>query len=347
MTWHILSTITLSDSSDWIITPETSSVIFRLTHTSDDENKLAFRGAIAQAFEIPFLAFDSKSLFFKTSPQALLFPLPNGLSSRKLALRKLTPRIIDWNIQIEEFIDPGGLDFSVYIEDVIGLTYVLSNKTDIGHQHLISEVDSLQLTLNAKSEVGHNHQISNISGLESELGFTNLSINPGYVSGRYYTPHYYSGTAGLTTNSAFIYYTYFFINKATTISAIAYNVSTAGSSGSTALIGIYKVINAFPAILIADFGIIPVDTVGTKIKNLSLSLSPGWYAAALRVSSTGVNFTAGNSSIGILAVLGATSVLSSTPSGFCALFSGNTLPLTAPLQNFSSINVPLVWYKIQ
>jgi hypothetical protein len=145
MTWQSLATIDLSNSgSDWILTPETSSVIFRLTHASNDENKLAFRGAIAQVIGEPFLAFESRQLFFRANTEAFLFPLPNGLNQRKLAIKKLSINAIDWNIQIEEFVDPGGFNLPIYVSDVVDLEEVLESKASAVHRHQISEIDNLQ-----------------------------------------------------------------------------------------------------------------------------------------------------------------------------------------------------------
>ena len=55
------------------------------------------------------------------------------------------------------------------ISDVTGLQTVLNNKSDVGHTHTISQVTGLQTALNAKSDVGHTHTIAEVTGLQTAL----------------------------------------------------------------------------------------------------------------------------------------------------------------------------------
>lgn len=56
------------------------------------------------------------------------------------------------------------------------LTQALLLKSDVGHNHPVSEVSGLQIALDSKSNTGHGHVITDVEGLENELA------NRAYVS---------------------------------------------------------------------------------------------------------------------------------------------------------------------
>lgn len=154
MEWELLTNIDLSTSEDWAFTPETSSALFKIAHASGDTDKLSYKGRIAQAINEPIFTFDARGLYFRNTEQIFLFPLPNGISSRRLAFKKTATIDAAWTIQIEQLLGEDILSLPINISDVYNLQNELNSKSDLEHGHEISEIANLQFQLDDKISKG-------------------------------------------------------------------------------------------------------------------------------------------------------------------------------------------------
>lgn len=71
-------------------------------------------------------------------------------------------------------VTPAGLQSAVAV--------AIANKSEVGHHHVIGDVDGLQAALDAKSPVGHVHAIANVTGLQSALD-SKLGLAGGELTG--------------------------------------------------------------------------------------------------------------------------------------------------------------------
>lgn len=80
-----------------------------------------------------------------------------------------------------------------------------------------------------------------------------------------------------------IYYQFFYTNHEITITQLSLNVTTAGTVGSTCRLGIYDVDSSWqPVNLVADAGLVAVDTIGVKIGFVATgTIDAGAYATAI------------------------------------------------------------------
>lgn len=173
--------------------------------------------------------------------------------------------------------------------------------------------------------------------------------HPGFVSGRYYIPHYFNAPTTGTLSTGFVYYIYFYTPVIASFDRICINVSTQASAGNTARLGIYNVTSGgiTPSSLIVDAGDVAIDSIGAKEATINATLSPGWYALAVAQSGGSAVFSTIGSSAAIGGfVLGTTSVSTSFNTCSRASQSYGSLPSTAPTSSFTlQTGAPVVWLR--
>ena len=94
-----------------------------------------------------------------------------------------------------------------------------------------------------------------------------------------------TGTTGLGPN--YVQYQPFLVETPITVDALQCEVTTAGTAGNSAHLGIYHADESFlPTTLVVDSGNIAVDSTGVKtVSGLSIQLQPGRYVQAFQSES--------------------------------------------------------------
>lgn len=105
MEWQTVGTI--ANSSDYIFTPVVIETLFKLKHITETENRSSFKIAIRQAFEDDgsLAFFDYKLINCKNEQDIMLLSLPQGLTGRRLAFKRVDNLIDDWTIEIQTLVN--------------------------------------------------------------------------------------------------------------------------------------------------------------------------------------------------------------------------------------------------
>ena len=185
------------------------------------------------------------------------------------------------------------------------------------------------------------------TGLKGDTGATGdfSSVHPGFIPGKYYSPHFYIGVTNRTLNSGIVHYSYFFVPKQQSFSAVAFQISATVAAAQNARLAIYSVNNGLPANLIADLGIVSINSAVVKEAATTLNLAPGWYALAFVFDGTGASFLVPTSTLLVASLIGLNTATSNTTAGIRAAFNYGAFPSIAPIANFSYGDVPFIWLK--
>ena len=105
MEWQAVGTI--ATSSDYIFTPVVIGTLFKLKHITETENRSSLKVAIRQAFEDDGILafFDYKLINCKNEQDIILLSLPQGLTGRRLAFKRVDNLIDDWTIEIQTLVN--------------------------------------------------------------------------------------------------------------------------------------------------------------------------------------------------------------------------------------------------
>lgn len=104
MEWQTVGTVVTS--KDYVLTPVVAGTLFKLKHFTQSQNRGSLKIAIRQAFEDneSLALFDYKLINCKVEQDILLFNLPQGLISRKLAFKRVDNLIDNWTIEIQTLV---------------------------------------------------------------------------------------------------------------------------------------------------------------------------------------------------------------------------------------------------
>lgn len=129
MEWLPVGTITTD--KEYVYTPVVSGSLFKLKHIRTNPVIKSLKIVIRQAFEEQGVLafFDYKLISYKTELDIILFALPNGLTNRKLAIKRADGLLQeDWSIEIEQMnIVEDGINLPINISDVTNLQLQLDN----------------------------------------------------------------------------------------------------------------------------------------------------------------------------------------------------------------------------
>jgi hypothetical protein len=164
----------------------------------------------------------------------------------------------------------------------------------------------------------------------------------GRISGRFYPPSSFQGSAETTVSATAnrLYFAPLYIPSATTLSEIGINVD---SGTSSIRFGIYNNSGSLPSTLLTDFGEDTTGGTGYKSKAISQALSAGWYWVAAVFNNTP---TLPASSI-FKEMLGSSSSGFSTVIGGCYMsHTYGALPSSASSLTNMSATVPAIAVKV-
>jgi hypothetical protein len=142
------------------------------------------------------------------------------------------------------------------------------------------------------ASVGTSGQVLTSNGAAALPTFQNASggsYSPGYQSGWYYTPYpiQMAPTGTRSISSSFYYLQLMFFREEVTIDTIAFEVSTAATSGKSLRIGRYGNTDGRPTTLAEEFGTIVVDSTGEKtLGSLSSTIPAGYSWLAFQSEDT-------------------------------------------------------------
>lgn len=104
MEWQPVGTIITT--KDYAFTPIVTGTLFKLKHTSAIANKSNLKIVIRQAFEDDgqLALFDYKLINCKVEQDILLFNLPQGLTNRRLAIKRVDNLPDIWTIEIQTLV---------------------------------------------------------------------------------------------------------------------------------------------------------------------------------------------------------------------------------------------------
>lgn len=178
----------------------------------------------------------------------------------------------------------------------------------------------------------------------------NLSIpgiHPGFVAGRYYLSNFSGTPTTSNINSGFVYYVFYYIPVLASFDRICVNVTTAGSAGNTGRLGLYNLSGNTPTSLIVDAGDVAIDSTGSKEATISVTLSPGWYAAAFMQSAGSAVFSVSQNNVSAAGfVYGTTSVSTTFNSCLRATLSYGAYPSTASTSSIAvTTGAPTIWLR--
>lgn len=107
MEWQSIGSITTS--SNYTFTPVVNGSLFKLKHTTESLERSNLKIAIRQAFDDDgsLALFDYKLINCKTEQDIILFNLPQGLTGRRLAFKRVDDLIDDWTIEIQTLVNNG------------------------------------------------------------------------------------------------------------------------------------------------------------------------------------------------------------------------------------------------
>ncbi|KJH69401.1 hypothetical protein [Aliterella atlantica] len=131
MEWQAVGNITTT--KDYAFTPIITGTLFKLKHTSAVANKSDLKIIIRQAFENDgqLALFDYKLINCKVEQDILLFSLPKGLPSRKLAIKRVDNLSDSWSIEIESLeIIEDGVDMPITLSDLLELQQQINSIQD-------------------------------------------------------------------------------------------------------------------------------------------------------------------------------------------------------------------------
>ncbi len=136
-----------------------------------------------------------------------------------------------------------------------------------------------------------------------------------WITGRWYNPHLVGGTATVAPTASELRLLPVYVPVPRTIDRVGCNVSTAGTAGHVARLGVYNVdpVTGLPTTVLVDAGTVAVDTTGVKEVVVSATLHGLHWLGLTAQSGT---FTA-LSTLGLAYIAGGTAP-SFTPSNALA-----------------------------
>ncbi len=138
MDWLPVETITTSNS--YAFTPIVAGALFKLRHITQSPKIDSLKIVIRQAFENDGVValFDYKLIKCKAEQEIILFGLPQGLTNRKLAIKRVDNYLNEaWNIEIESL---------EIVEDGVNLPITISDVSDLQQR-----LDAIQAELTLKA----------------------------------------------------------------------------------------------------------------------------------------------------------------------------------------------------
>ena len=161
----------------------------------------------------------------------------------------------------------------------------------------------------------------------------------------YYPPGFYIGSTSGNLNTGFVYYSYFFVPRQQTFSAVAFQIASTFSSAQNARLAIYSIENGLPSSLVADLGITSITSAVVKEVVIPVGLLPGWYAIAFVVDGNGASFVVPTSTFLVANLIGQATATKNTAGGIRASFNYGAFPVIAPTANLSYGDVFFIWLK--
>jgi len=101
MEWQQVGEFSLTQ--DWVLTPEVSEGLFRVTHSSIQSfSKLYLKAVISPVFVDETISlYEPKRLTYREEPELFYFSFPNLIHSKKLGLKRLDKTDSQWIIGLE------------------------------------------------------------------------------------------------------------------------------------------------------------------------------------------------------------------------------------------------------
>ncbi len=144
------------------------------------------------------------------------------------------------------------------------------------HQDAVDEVDTLR---NGKGW-------ASTLGIRVRLGEPLRPSPLLWIAGRWYSPHLLGGNTTVTPTAAELRLLALYLPAARTVDRIGCSVTTAGSAGHVARLGVYNAdpVTGLPTTVLVDAGTVAVDTTGAKEVAVSTTLH-GLHWLALTTQS--------------------------------------------------------------